>query len=185
MTTDREPPFDAAAARRLMRAADRGALATRLQAEPQGWPYASLVLLAFDHDGAPLLLISDLSEHARNLAADARLALLIDGTAGYEDPLAGPRLTLVGTAGRHDDEPPRRRFLARHPAAARYAGFRDFHLYRVTVERGHFVAGFGRIRWIEGQDLRLPVDPAAFVAADAMIDDLNAVHAAAIDAAAR
>ena len=83
-------------ARELLRRADRAVLATRLG--PEGWPYASLVLLAVDHDAAPLLLLSDLAEHSRALAADARLSLLVDGTAGHADPLTGPRLTLLGTA---------------------------------------------------------------------------------------
>jgi heme iron utilization protein len=180
-----DPPFDAAAARRLMRAADRAALATRLQAEPQGWPFASLVLVAFDYDATPLLLISDLSEHAKNIAADPRLSLLIDATAGLEDPLAGPRLTLIGGALRDDEARLRRRFVARHPASAVYAGFKDFHVYRVALERAHFVAGFGRIRWIEGREIRVPIDPAAFAAAEEMIEPLSEEHPAEIDAAAQ
>src|SRR5215470_16228516 len=141
------PPPDRFA-RGLLRRADRAALATRLG--PEGWPYASLVLLAVDHDGAPLLLLSDLAEHSRALAADPRLSLLIDATAGLDDPLTGPRLTLLGTAARTTLKQPGRRFLARHPAAELYAGFADFHLYRVAVSRAHLVAGFGRIHWLEG-----------------------------------
>jgi putative heme iron utilization protein len=180
-----DPPFDAAAARRLMRAADRAALATCLQAEPQGWPYASLVLVAFDYDATPLLLISDLSEHAKNIAADPRLSLLIDGTAGHEDPLAGPRLSLIGSAVRDDAGRLRRRFVARHPASAVYVGFKDFHLYRIALERAHFVAGFGRIRWIEAREILLPIEVSAFGAAEDIIEPVNEEHADAIDAAAR
>jgi putative heme iron utilization protein len=140
-------------ARRLLRAADRAALATSLaggeEAAAGGWPYASLVLLACSHDAAPLLLISDLAEHSKNIADDPRVGLLIDGTAGRVDPLTGPRATILGTAEKTDDAGLKARFVARHPSAAVYADFADFHLYRVTVERAHFVAGFGRIHWIE------------------------------------
>jgi putative heme iron utilization protein len=143
-------------ARRLLRASDRAALATTLAGrEPVGaesWPYASLVLLACDHDAAPLLLMSDLAEHSRNIAADARAALLIDGTAGRVDPLTGPRVTVLGTVEQIADPRLKARFVARHPSAALYADFADFHLYRVTVTRAHFVAGFGRIHWIEAAD---------------------------------
>ena len=54
-------------------------------------PYVSLVLGAEDHDASPVLLLSDLADHSRNLKADARAALLFDGTAGRDDPLTEPR----------------------------------------------------------------------------------------------
>ena len=143
-------------ARRLLRAADRATLATSLaggeEAAAGGWPYASLVLVACGHDAAPLLLISDLAEHSRNIADDPRVGLLIDGTAGRVDPLTGPRVTVLGTAEKTDDAGLKARFVARHPSAALYADFADFHLYRVTVARAHFVAGFGRIHWIEAAE---------------------------------
>jgi putative heme iron utilization protein len=141
----------------LLRAADRATLATELADRTGGnsppWPYASLVLLACDHDAAPLLLMSDLSEHARNIAVDPRLSLLIDGTAGRVDPLTGPRVSLLGRAEKTGDPRLKARFVARHPSASLYADFADFHLYRVTMTRAHFVAGFGRIHWIDAADL--------------------------------
>src|SRR5262245_31483148 len=151
-----EAPKTGDVARRLLRAADRAALATTLAGrEPAGaesWPYASLVLLACDHDAAPLLLISDLAEHARNIADDPRVGLLIDGTAGRVDPLTGPRVSLLGRAEKTDDPRLKARFVARHPSAALYADFADFHLYRVAVAQAHFVAGFGRIHWVAATD---------------------------------
>ena len=168
MATDDVKP--GTVARRLLRAADRAALATTLAgrapvgAEP--WPYASLVLLACDHDAAPLLLLSDLSEHSKNIAADARAALLIDGTAGRVDPLTGPRVTILGTVEKTDDPRLKARFVARHPSAALYADFADFHLYRVTVARAHFVAGFGRIHWIEAPELVFDAGAAALAGAE-------------------
>ena len=134
--------------RRLARTADRGALASALA---DGRPYVSLVLLAWDFDGAPLLLLSDLAEHSRNLARDPRLGLLVDGTRGLEDPLTGARASLIGQAAPIRDDRSLARFLARHPSASAYAGFGDFKLYRVALECAHFVAGFGRIRWIEAR----------------------------------
>ena len=139
-----------------MRATDRAALATSLE----GWPFASLVLAALDHDGTPLLLISDLSEHAKNIKRAPRVSLLFDGTQGLDDPLTGPRVTVLGEAHVSAEPRLRQRFLARHPAAELYAGFADFHLYRIAVARAHLVAGFGRIHWIEARDLLPAVDPA-------------------------
>ena len=176
MATDDVKP--GTVARRLLRAADRAALATTLAgrapvgAEP--WPYASLVLLACDHDAAPLLLLSDLSEHSKNIAADARAALLIDGTAGRVDPLTGPRVTILGTVEKTDDPRLKARFVARHPSAALYADFADFHLYRVTVARAHFVAGFGRIHWIEAPEFVFDAGTAALaVAEESLVQQLG------------
>jgi putative heme iron utilization protein len=168
-------------ARGLLRRADRAVLATRLG--PEGWPYASLVLLAVDHDATPILLLSDLAEHSRALAADARLSLLIDGTAGHDDPLTGPRLTLLGTAERTKAPEAARRFLARHKAAELYAGFADFHFYRVAVSRAHLVAGFGRIHWLEGAAVGFPAGGSGALAAHEtdIVEHMNADHGAAVE----
>jgi hypothetical protein len=167
----------AAFGRRLMRGSLRATLATSLC----GAPYASLVLVAADLDASPLLLLSDLAQHSRNLAFDPRLSLLFDGTAGMADPLAGPRLTLLGQAEPIDDRCRLARFLARHPTSETYAGFADFRLYRVIVERGHLVAGFGRIMWLGAADLLFspPADGLA-VAEAAIVRHMNDDHADAV-----
>ena len=149
-------------ARSLARSRARAALATSLN----GAPYASLVLFAVDLDASPLLLLSDLAQHSRNIAFEPRVSLLLDGTEGHADPLTGPRLTLLGRALPTADPRCLGRFVSHHPASAGYAGFRDFHLYRVVVERGHLVAGFGRIDWIDGADFLLAFDARTLAAAE-------------------
>ncbi len=143
-----EPPSPASAAL-LMRRPGAAALGTSLE----GAPYVSLVLAAPDQDGSPLLLLSDLAQHSRNIAGDPRVSLLYDDTAGLDQRLTGARLTLLGTAVRCDDAQALVRYVDGHPSAAQYAGFGDFRLYRVQVERGHFIAGFGRIEWVSAEDL--------------------------------
>jgi putative heme iron utilization protein len=124
------------------------------------------------------LLLSDLAQHTKNLRADPRVSLLFEGTSEHPDPLAGPRLTLLGRAERCDDPLAAARFAARHPASADYAGFADFHLYRVAIERGHLVAGFGRIAWIEAADLRFPGKASALATAEVELrTKMNASHA--------
>jgi len=170
-----------AAARRLIRTRPHAALGTSLD----GHPYVSLVAVACDLDAGPLLLLSDLAQHTKNLLADPLVSLLFEDTAGFADPLAGPRLTLLGRAERCDDALgaplAAARFAARHPSSAAYAGFADFHLYRVVIERGHLVAGFGRIAWVEGADLRFSSDASALAAAEAdIVAHMNAEHAEAL-----
>jgi len=165
----------------VMRGVDRAALATA-QRDAAAWPYPSLVLTALDADGAPLLLISTLADHTRNLMEDPRCGLLFDGTAGLDEPLTGPRVSVLGTAARTDDPRHRDRFVARHPGAALYAGFGDFAVWRVTVERAHLVAGFGRIHWIAGGEIvHAAADVAALAGRDAdVVDHMNADHADAV-----
>lgn len=144
----------ARAVRDLMRGLDRAALATNLPTDAAAWPYASLVLVAVDHDLSPILLLSDLAEHSKAIAADSRVCLLFDGTQGLDQPLTGPRVSVLGRAAATDDERLKQRFLAHHPDAAVYAGFRDFRFYRLAVERGHLVGGFGKISWLSAADLQ-------------------------------
>lgn len=134
-------------ARNLMRGHDWATLGTTMPDD--GHPYVSLVLVAVDYDASPILLLSDLAEHARNIAADNRISLLFDGTRGLASPLTGARLSVQGRAVRCNDGHLRQRFLARHEDAAMYADFADFAIYRLSVARGHLVAGFGRIEWID------------------------------------
>jgi putative heme iron utilization protein len=167
----------AAEARRLIRGCGHAALATSLD----GWPYVSLAAAACDTDAHPLLLLSDLAQHTRNLVAESRVSLLFEATAGCADPLAGPRLTLLGRAERCADPCSAARFMARHPASAVYSGFADFHLYRVLIERGHLVAGFGRIAWIEGERLRFAGNASALAAAEPeIVAHMNAEHTDAV-----
>lgn len=181
MTQEQQAGGDAGAqVRGLLRAATRATLATC--AGDDGAPYASLVMLACDYDAAPILLLSGLAQHTRNLAADARVSLLVDGTAGYEPPLTGPRASITGRAMATDDAVARQRYLARYRDAADYADFGDFAFYRVAVERAHLVAGFGRIVWVAGADILLPAAVAGSVDWEAgVIAHMNADHHDAID----
>lgn len=169
--------------RRLMRTQLHAVLATSFADGGAARPYASLVAVACDTDASPLLLISDLAQHSRNIAADSRVSLLFDGGGAPlgADPLAAPRLSLLGEAVRCDDARCLARFVARHPGAQAYAGFGDFHLYRVAIGRGHLVAGFGRISWVEQSELRPAADASALAAAEAgILAHMNTDHAEAV-----
>jgi putative heme iron utilization protein len=138
------------AARFLTRSARHASLGTMMEC---GAPYVSLVEVATDGGGAPIILISDLAQHTMNLRRAPSASLLIDGTGGRLD---GPRVTLLGKVRPADDAGLLGRYVARHAAAQHYAGFADFNLWRFDVERAHLVAGFGRIAWIEASEMLLP-----------------------------
>ncbi|KMO40040.1 HugZ family protein [Methylobacterium aquaticum] len=146
-----EAPFDAVGlAKTLLRTVRAGALAT-LEREG-GAPFASLVTVATDVDGTPLLLLSRLSAHTLNLEADPRCSLLL-GSGGKGDPLAHPRLTVTGSAERIAEPRARARFLARHPKAALYADFPDFGFFRLAVRAGHLNGGFAKAATLTAGEL--------------------------------
>jgi len=172
--------FDAAlVVKRLLREARTAALATL---DEDGAPYASLVQVATLPDGAPVLLLSQLARHTRNLQADERVSLLLDERRAG-DELQGARASLKGRIARIDDDSvARRRFLARHPDAAGFAGLTDFAFYAISPVSAHLVAGFGRITELPASDFLTEVsDAQALLEGEpGAIEHMNADHADAI-----
>ena len=171
------PDYDpAAAARRLMREGRSGALATLMASS--GDPYCSLVNVASEADGTPLLLISRLAVHTKNILNDARVSLMLDERK-EGDPLEGARVMLMGTAAVTEDPAARRRYLARQPEAEMFAGFGDFAFYRVALKGAHFVGGFGRIVDLRREDIVLDLAGAEpLVGAEPeILEHMNADHA--------
>lgn len=169
-----------AAARRVLRLAVTGSLATL---DAGGAPFASLVTTATTPPGEPLLLLSRLAVHTRNLQRDPRVSLLLVEPHGESgDPLAGARLSVSGEVVSDSDPAVRRRFLARHQEASTYADFGDFGFYRLIVREAHLVAGFGRIVTLGPYELLVDcTDAASLVEAEAgAVDHMNADHADAL-----
>ena len=138
-----QPDFDPRqAAKRLLREGRSGALATLMPGS--GDPYCSLVNVATAASGAPLLLISKLALHTKNILADPRVSLMLDERK-EGDPLEGARVMLMGKAAVTTDPAARRRYLVRHPEAEMFVGFADFSFYAIELTGAHLVAGFGRI----------------------------------------
>lgn len=180
------PPADfdpKALAKTLLRATRAGTLATLDR--NTGYPFASLVNIATDVDGSPLILTSRLSTHTANLEHDGRASVMLAET-GKGDPLAHPRLTALGTFARverdtADDARVRRRFLARHPKSELYAGFGDFSFWRMQVASAHLNGGFARAADMTAADVLTDVSGAdeLVAAEDGAVEHMNADHAEA------
>ena len=136
-------------ARKVLRAARVGTLAT----SAQGQPFASLVTPACAPDMSLLLLLSDLAEHTRHLRADPRCSVLVAGAAENVNPQTAPRVSVTGLAETIDDAALKARYLAVHPYAAMYAGFGDFSLWRIRPLGGLYVGGFARAARLRVADL--------------------------------
>ena len=174
-----DPAFDPLAeSKRLLRQTRAGTLATL---NGSGDPFASLITVATDPDGSPLILVSQLSSHTRHMDKDPRVSLLLAET-GAGDPLAHPRLTITGRAAKVVDPDARRavraRFLARHPKAELYADFADFSFWRIAMEQIHLNGGFARAARFPADRLLTPVANAAALleAEDGAVAHMNADH---------
>jgi len=169
----------ALAAKKLLREARSAALATLMQGF--GDPYCSLVNVATAADGAPLLLISRLAVHSKNILADPRVSLMIDERKPG-DPLQGARIMLIGTAAATKEPDARRRYLERQPESEGFADFADFAFYRITLKGVHLVAGFGRIVDLKPRDILTETgDAAELIAAEPeIVAHMNRDHADAV-----
>jgi heme iron utilization protein len=176
--------FDAARqARSLLRRSRQGALATLMAG--RGDPYCSLVNVASHADGSPILLISRLALHTRNILGDARVSLMLDERAPG-DPLEGSRIMLAGRAEEaigDENEVLRRRYLNAHPSAEVFVNFKDFSFFRIRPLAAHLVAGFGRIVDLQPSQFLTDISDAATLleAEQGAIDHMNADHRAAMN----
>jgi putative heme iron utilization protein len=171
------------AARALLRAGRSATLATLDR--NTGHPFASLVNIATDCDGSPVILVSRLATHTANLEVDGRASLLIAET-GKGDALAHPRLTVLGRFHRvareeADDTRLRARFLLRHPKSELYAGFPDFAFWRMDVASAHLNGGFARAADLTAAEILSDLTDAAELARaeESAIAHMNADHAEA------
>jgi heme iron utilization protein len=178
------PDFDAAGlARSLLRRSRQGALATLVPGS--GDPYCSLVNIASHPDGSPILLISRLALHTRNLLGDARLSLMLDERA-EGDPLEGSRIMLAGLAEQADGDDvaiSRQRYLNAHPSSEVFVNFKDFSFFRIRPTGAHLVAGFGRIVDLKPAQFLTDISDAGSLleAEQGAVDHMNADHREAMN----
>jgi heme iron utilization protein len=178
------PNFDPARlARSLLRRRREGALATLMAGS--GDPYCSLVNVASYADGSPILLISRLAVHTRNILSDPRVSLMLD-ERGKGDPLEGARIMLLGRAeevATPDLRFVRQRYLNAHSSAEAFVDFKDFSFFRIRASATHLVAGFGRIVDLKAEQFLNEISDASALleAEQSAIDHMNADHRDAIN----
>lgn len=170
-------PTHAVMARTLVESQRLGSLAS-LRAG--GQPFASVVQYVVDPSGRPVLFVSALAEHTKNLLGDDRACLLVATPARPgDDPMALPRVSVVGACEPvPTDEVPaaRDRFVAAHPTAAAYVSFADFAFWRLAPDEIRFVGGYGRMSWVAPDDFTAAVADPLGPAADGIVAHMNDDH---------
>jgi len=128
-----------------------------LAAEPEiaGFPFGSLAPFALRGDGTPVVLISAIAQHTKNLARDPRCSLFVRDPAAeaVSDAQATWRVTVLARAARLDAsgdalEELHARYAARVPDAPGYGSAHDFAFWQLAPVRVRAIGGFGAIRWL-------------------------------------
>ncbi|HUR75264.1 MAG TPA: DUF2470 domain-containing protein [Sporichthya sp.] len=179
-------PSDAERSRTLMAIGTGGSLAT-MSTECPGFPFGSLVAYSVDDRGRPILCLSSLAEHSRNIAADPRASLLVTAPEDGSDRLALSRVTLVGemvVLSGDDRKSALDLFLTGHPSAF-YVRFDDFSGYRLEVSAIRYVGGFGRMSWVAADDYAAAEPDPLLDVADRILGHMNTDHADALVAYCR
>lgn len=140
---------------------ERNAMLCTLSKKIDGWPFGSITPYAVGATGEPIILISEIAEHTRNLREDARASLLVQDSQAANDPQSGARVTLMGYAIPVPSafaEDARRRYLDLFPGSASYFQIHDFTLFQIKVSRVRFIGGFGEIHWLDGGEVTTSAD---------------------------
>ena len=160
-------------ARRLLRQQQHGMLST-LSKKLDGYPFGSVTPFVLDHQARPVILISTLAEHTKNIEADPRVSLLTHDAG--TDIQANARVTVVGNCARMADQTAlKARYLRYFPGAADYFSTHDFFFYRIEPKHIRFIGGFGAIHWIQAAQFVTPDNNLASQE-DAIIAHMNTDH---------
>src|SRR5258708_34080702 len=146
---------------RALLESERNGLLSTISKKIEGWPFGSVTPYTLMQTGSPLILISDIAEHTRNIRADARVSLLVQDARALKDPQAGARATLIGYG--IPVAPPlledaQRRYANAFPNSSSYFEAHDFSLFQIGVTQIRFIGGFGEIYWIDGGEILDPAD---------------------------
>ncbi len=166
-------------ARQFLRSTRTAILSTH-SAKFEGYPFGSVAPFVLDHQCQPIILISNIAEHTKNIATNPKVSLLV--FAGAEDLQANARLTLLGNAhiiDKNEDADLRARYLRYLPQASGYFDMHDFAFYRIQIETCRYIAGFGKMGWLSGSDLMTDMPTDALLAAQEahILDHMNTDHA--------
>ena len=166
-------------ARQFLRST-RSAILSTHSAKFEGYPFGSVAPFVLDHQCQPVILISNIAEHTKNIAANPKVSLLV--FAGAEELQANARLTLLGNAhaiNKNEDADLRERYLRYLPQASGYFDMHDFAFYRIQIESCRYIAGFGKMGWLSGTDLMtgMPTENALATQEAHILDHMNTDHA--------
>jgi putative heme iron utilization protein len=140
-------------AQNLMRKLSTGVLSTNSK-EMEGYPFGSLTPYSLDEKNNPIIYISSIAQHTKNIEANNKLCLTIVEETIDEDKQAHARVSLLAlaekiTSDSKDYTSISQSYFDKFPKSTEYKSTHDFSFYRLNVKRVRYIAGFGKITWIE------------------------------------
>ncbi len=164
----------------FLRSTHSGVLST-FSSKFEGYPFGSVAPFMLDHSGQPVILISTIAEHTKNMLANPKVALLV--LAGTEDLQANARLTLIGEAKQIDKNTAalKARYLRYFPQAAQYFEMHDFNFYQINIHQIRYIAGFGKMGWVSADDFLDTDPPSALIEQEqTIVDHMNHDHSSSL-----
>ena len=144
-------------ARALLLKNYQGILSTN-SVEMSGYPFGSVVPYCLDQTGNPIILISRIAQHTKNILVDPKVSL-ITIEQGVDDVQIGGRLTWIADVIILQDEESEvvaDRYYQYFPQSRDFHKVHDFDFYRLELVRARYIAGFGKIHWIAPEKILLP-----------------------------
>ena len=146
------------AARTLLLQESFGVLST-VSIDLPGYPFGSVTPYCTDRMCRPIIYVSHIAQHTKNILADSRVSLTIVEKGESDDVQAHGRVTCIADARQVEpgDDDVHERYFRYFPSARQYEDTHDFEFFRLELVRIRFIGGFGQIFWVE---------PSAFMAAN-------------------
>ncbi len=165
-------------ARTLMLEEYHGILSTHSLDVP-GYPFGSVMPYCLDAEGCPIIQISTIAQHTKNIEANPRVSLIIS-ESNTDDVHTGGRLTWVGDAEKVESEELAEHYYRFFPQSRNYNNTHSFDFYRINLVRGRYIGGFGKIFWVNNA-LMTKNNPFFGSAGTSMIEHMNDDHKNALN----
>ena len=165
-------------AKTLFQSRCNGVLSTQ-SVDLEGYPFGSITPYCFDDKGRPVILISTIAQHTRNIDANHKVSLLSHDCI-ESDVQAAARVTYVGNATRIDDNAAAERYYRFYPQSKGFHKTHDFHFYVIDCVRVRYIGGFGEIYWIDSHDF-LSDNPFSSEEERHIIEHMNSDHQDALN----
>jgi putative heme iron utilization protein len=164
------------AARTLLLQESFGVLST-VSIDLPGYPFGSVTPYCTDRMCRPIVYISHIAQHTKNILADSRVSLTIVEKGESDDVQAHGRVTCIADARQvaQDDDDVRERYFRYFPSARQYEQTHDFGFFRLELVRVRFIGGFGRIFWVEPSEFMTP-NPFSRAEENRIVQHMNNGH---------
>lgn len=167
-------------ARTLLLQESFGILST-MSIDVPGYPFGSVTPYCTDRMCRPIIYISHIAQHTKNILADSRVSLTVVQRGESDDVQAQGRVTCIADARQIErgDDDVRERYFRYFPSSRQYENTHDFEFFRLELVRVRFIGGFGRIFWVEPPAFMM-ANPFSRAEENGIVQHMNKDHSDAL-----